>query len=628
MSNILNRYPAWKYILLIAIVVFGLIYAAPNLYPQDPAVQVSGQSVYEVSATQVTQIKQALTQSKVAYKSISMNEGKILVRLTTADSELKAKEVVQIAVGEHYTAAVNLVPSTPKWLAEAGGEPMKLGLDLRGGVHFLLEVDVASVIQKREMSDVRTIATTLREADVRYAGIQPQKPSGLLLKFRDKSTLDKAKNLLRQKFPTYTLNDITRNGVLYLQANLTEQALSELRDSVMSQTIQVLNKRVDALGVGEAVVARQGLNRIAVDLPGVQDTAQASQILGGNATLEAHLVNENADVQNAVQGIVPPGSKLYHMLQGNQPIVLFNKVILTGSAVNNASSGMDQNGQPSVTINATGPEVPAFHRITGDNVGHRMAFVLINVKTTPKKVNGKIVNVSKKEAVVINDATIQSALPGTFVVTGLASPQMAKNLAIQLRSGTTPANLIPLQELLVGPSMGKTNIQHGVVSVVAGFLMIVVFMMLYYRLFGLIANVALFMNLVITIAIMSILHFTLSLAGIAGMVLAVGMAVDANVLIFERIREELRNGNTPQAAIHAGYERAFSTIVDANVTTLIVAVVLFAIASSNIKGFAITLIIGLLTSMLTAIMGTRSLVNLVYGGRIVKKLSIGIKVKK
>ncbi len=623
MSHILNRYPFWKNLLLIGMVVFGILYALPNLFPEVPALQISGNDITQANVSTAKQVMQILAQQGIAYQSVTLEGNKIVVRLQNTDSQLQAKDEVQATLGEQYTTAVNLVPATPAWLQNVGGAPMTLGLDLRGGVHFLLQVDLDSVMTKRAIANMRSIADGLRQAQIRYAGIQPGKPTGLILSFRDSSAQNAAQNLLRNKFNDYVVNASARDGNYYLQVNLTPAALAAIRDYTMSQTMQVLNNRVDALGVAEAVIMRQGLDRISVDLPGVQDTAQASQILGGNATLEMHLVNENADLQAATHGIVPLGSQLYTMVDGSS-IVLYNKIILTGDAITSASAGVDQNGLPAVNIVATGPQIPEFHRITGDNIGKRMGIVLVNVKNTPVNINGAMVNKPKTVETVINAAVIQSALPGSFMVNGLQTSQMAHDLAIQLRSGTTPAALFPIQELLVGPSLGKENINHGMISVIVGFILIVIFMTIYYRLFGVFANIALLLNLVLIVAFMSLIGFTLTLPGIAGIVLTLGIAVDANVLIFERIREELRNGASPQAAIHAGYERAFTTIVDANMTTLIVAIILFAIASSSVKSFAITLIIGLLTSMITAIMGTRAIVNVVYGGRQVKKLSIGI----
>jgi preprotein translocase subunit SecD len=622
----LNRYPLWKYLVLIGIMLIGILYALPNLYPEQPAVQITADNAATITPQVVKTVQADLQKNQVGYQSIDkISDNELMIRFNNLNQQFKAKQVLQVALGDSYTTAVNMVTTTPAWLQSIAAEPMKLGLDLRGGVHFLLQVDVNSVIKAREKTDIRAIAQALRTADIRYAGIRAQRQQGLVIKFRDRSTMEKSQVLLAQQFQDYAVQTATQKHDYYLYANFTSKALSELRDYIMSQTITVLNNRVDALGVAEAVVTRQGLDRISVDLPGVQDTAQASQILGGNATLEMHLVNENADLAEAQRGIVPIGSKLYHMSNG-QPIVLYNKIILTGDAITSASAAFDQNGRPAVNIRATGSQVPEFHRITGENIGKQMGIVLVDVRNTPQKINGKVVNIQKKVETVINAATIQSALPGTFQVTGLSSPQLAKNLAIQLRSGTTPANLIPVQERVVGPSLGAENINHGVISIIAGFVLIVMFMTFYYRLFGLIANLALLTNLILIVALMSVIGFTLSLPGMAAIVLTLGMAIDANVLIFERIREELRNGTTVQAAIHSGYERALATIVDANVTTLIVAIVLFAVASAAIKAFAITLIVGLITSMTTAIMGTRGVVNLIYGGKNVKQLSIGIKV--
>ncbi len=622
----LNRYPLWKYIVLIAIVLIGVLFALPNIYPDVPAVQINANNSAKIDSQLISLVNTTLQSDKIDYQSLdTKNSHQLLIRFGSLDDQLKAKTVLQTALGSNYSAAVNMVTTAPQWLLSLGAEPMKLGLDLRGGVHFLLQVDVDSVIRKHEKADIRAIAQAMRKADIRYAGIRAQHQTGLIIQFRNRRTMNKAQELLQQQFTEYAVQPTTRDGAYYLYANLTQTSLNKLRDYVMSQTITVLNNRVNALGVAEAVVTRQGVDRISIDLPGVQDTAQASQILGGNATLEMHLVNESADVSEAIRGIVPLGSKLYHMFNG-QPIVLYNHVILTGDAITSASAAFDQNGRPAVNIKATGSQVPEFHRITGENVGKRMGIILVNVETVSQKINGKTVNSQKRTETVINAATIQSALPGSFQVAGLASSQMAKNLSIQLRSGTTPANLIPVQERVVGPSLGQANINHGVISILAGFILIVIFMMCYYRLFGLIANLALLTNLILIVALMSVIGFTLSLPGMAAIVLTLGMAIDANVLIFERIREELRNGVTPQAAIHAGYERAFATIVDANVTTLIVAVVLFALASAAIQAFAITLIVGLLTSMTTAIMGTRAVVNLIYGGKSNKRLSIGIKL--
>lgn len=623
MAIVLNRYPLWKYLALIAIILCGLLYAAPNLFGDRPVIEIAGTDNAVVDAAAIARIEQVLVKNAVAYQALDVNNAKLTVRLKQFDDQLKAKEQVQTALGEHYTVTVNLVPATPIWLTALGASPMKLGLDLRGGVHFLLQVDVASAVQKRMQSDLRAIEDSLQEQNIHYAGVTQPKSVKPSLKFRNSAARLAAQNLLQQKFNDYIFEPTDASPDYFLSLALTPTAFKELRTYTMSQTIQVLKNRINALGVAESIVTWQGAERVSIDLPGVQDTTQASQILGGNATLEMRLVNDAADLSRAEQGDIPLGSSLYHMSNG-APIVLKNQIVLSGDAITKATAGFDEKGQAAVNIRANGLQIPQFHQITGENVGKRMAIILVDVKNTPLKVAGKLVNHTQKIQSVISAPVINSALGSAFQVTGLGSIQNASNLAIQLRSGTTPANLYTLQELLVGPSLGKTNINYGLLSVAVGFFAIVIFMIFYYRLLGLIADLALALNLILIVALMSIVGFTLSLPGMAAIVLTVGMAVDANVLIFERIREELRNGVSPQAAIHAGYERAFSTIIDANLTTLIVALVLFMIATSTIKAFAITLIIGLLTSMLTAIMGTRAVVNLIYGGRNITKLSIGI----
>lgn len=625
MSTLPNQYPLWKYLLLLVILAVAFLYAAPNLYGDDPAIEIATDNTIVLDSGLAARTEAILQQKGIAFKTLSLENDKLIVRLKSLDSQLPTKEMLQTALGEHYTVSVSLLPATPTWLNSLGATPMKLGLDLRGGVHFLLQVDFDSVLKSHLQSDLRVLADSLQKSNLRYSGVAFQPPAALLISFREASTRDAALTQISRNFVDYAAEAVSNPDLSFgIKLTLTPTELKNLRDYTLSQTIQVLNNRINALGVAESIVARQGLDRISVDLPGVQDTTQASQILGGNATLEMRLVDETAEPASLQQGIVPLGSTLYRLSNG-EPIALKNQVILTGEAIKSASAGFSQNtAEPSVSIRASGPQINDFHRITGENVGKRMGIVLVDVKNTPMVVEGKTINRAEKVQTVISAARINSALGASFEVTGLGSLQNARNLAIQLRSGTAPANLYPIQQLLVGPSLGKTNIQYGLISIVVGFAAIVLFMTFYYRLFGLIANAALTMNLLLIVSLMSLVGFTLSLPGMAAMVLTVGMAVDANVLIFERIREELRQGTPPQAAITAGYERAFSTIMDANITTLIVAVVLFAIATSAIKAFAITLIIGLLTSLLTAIMGTRAIVNLIYGGRSVKKLSIGI----
>jgi len=620
-----NRYPLWKYLLLIVFVLFGLIYALPNFFGEAPALQITGSEGTPVTASTISEVRESLQQTHIPFVSIAKNtNGLLVVRFASVPEQLKAKVVVQSQLGNGYVVAQNLLGLTPKWLGAIGAQPMKLGLDLRGGMHFLLQVDVDSVIQKQQKENIRNFAKTLRKANLRYAGITVDKAGSLLIKFRSETVRNTAQSTLQRDYPNYAITALTQDGGSYLRVLMSPVAVAQLRNYTMSQTLTVLRNRIDALGVAEPHISQQGLDRAVVELPGIQDMALAKQMLGGNATLEFHLVDSQHDVQSAVAGMVPAGSTLYYMTDG-EPILLKTQAVLTGKAISFASAGFDQSGQPSVNLRLSGSEVSNFSRVTADNVGQRLAIVYIDIKKTPHTVKGKTVYVAHTVRRVISAPVIQSALGNSFQINHISSTQESQKLAILLKSGASPAVTYPIQERTVGPSLGATNIQHGIISVLAGFVLIVLFMAFYYRLMGLIADLALLMNVIFIVAIMSVIGVTLTLPGIAGIVLTMGMAVDANVLIFERIREELHNGSTIQAAIHSGYARAFATIVDANVTTLIVAVALFALGSGSVQGFAVTLIVGLLTSMVTAIMGTRAIVNLIYGNRSVKKLSIGMK---
>ena len=464
----------------------------------------------------------------------------------------------------------------------------------------------------------------LRNQNIRYTGISRVKPNGIVIHFRDKNTMDQAYSELSGKFQEYQLMKITPNGQFSIKAVMIDSALTKLTNYAIDQAMNVLNNRVNALGVSEAVIQRQGADHISVELPGIQDTARAKSIIGKTATLKFQLVDTEHDVQSAMAGDVPIGSKLY--MFNNQPTLLKDKVILSGDSVTYATASFDQSGKPSVNVRLGGgsSSVNEFNRITGENIGKPMAVVYVETKTEQKKIGGKTVTVHHNIERVISVATIQSALGNNFEITGLESVKYAQDLSLLLRSGALLTPMSFAQESIIGPSMGASNIHMGLISVIVGFLAVVLFMAFYYHLFGLFADMALFLNLIFIVAVFSALSVTLSLPGIAAMVLTVGMAVDANVLIYERIREELRNGISPQASIHIGYERAFTTIVDANVTTLIVALVLFAVGTGAVKGFAVTLIVGLLTSMLTSIVYTRAVANWIYGGRSVKKLSIGM----
>jgi preprotein translocase subunit SecD len=616
-----NKYPVWKNILLILVAVVGFIYAIPNLYSEDPAVQVSSQTPINPAALQ-QQVSELLKKNNLKYSNITQTENGLEVRFSSTDAQLHARDEIQNALGEKYTVALNLLPSTPAWLRSIGANPMKQGLDLRGGVHFLLEVDIDSVISRRYEGLMKSMGQDLREAGIRYTSIRYIPAKGINLQFRTPELLSKAISEIKSKFPSLLYAEDREK--LILTASLSPTELNAIRQNTIEQTMGILRNRVNELGVGEAVVQQQGATRIAVDLPGIQDAARAHQILGGTATLQFYMVNSESDPQIAKQtGAVPVNSKLYSI--DGQPILLKRQVVLSGDSITSAVSSFDsQTATPSVQIQLGGGGEALFTKVTRDNIGKRMAIVFVESKTNLVTENGVPKRVTRKEEKVISAPVIQSALGNNFQITGLADSKEASNLALLLRAGALPANIYPVEERTVGPSLGKENIKRGLVSLEVGMGLILVLMLVYYRFFGLVANIALFLNLILLSAILSLIGNTLTLPGIAAFVLTVGMAVDANVLIYERIREELRKGITPQAAIYAGYERAFSTIMDANVTTLIVGIVLFSIGTGPIRGFAVILSIGLLTSMLTSVTYTRAIVNWYYGGRPVKKLSIGI----
>ncbi|MSP53065.1 MAG: protein translocase subunit SecD [Gammaproteobacteria bacterium] len=625
----MNRYPLWKYLLLVILVTLGLLYAIPNFFGEDSVLQISGAEGSQVTAATQSLVTTTLQKDNVAVKSIATEDnGLLVVRFNSVPEQMKAKDILQATLNGssagQFVVAQNLLGVTPKWLQDIGAHPMKLGLDLRGGMHFLLQVDVNAVIAARAKNDMRSMVDNLRQADLRYAGIRPDTNGSLLIKFRDPATQQAAQTQLQKNYPDYQITPLTQGSDLYLRLQITPAALEQTRDYVMTQTMTVLRNRIDALGVAEPIVSRQGIDRVVVELPGVQDMALAKQMLGGTATLEFHLVDAQHDLQSALAGMAPIGSRVYYMTNG-QPLLLQNQVVLSGSAITFAAASFDQAGQSSVDIRIAGSQVTTFAQATGANIGKQMAIVYVETKNTPGIVDGKVVNTARRVEHIISAPVIQSALPASFQITGMASTQEAKNLSIMLKSGALPANMYPIEERNVGPSLGAVNIQRGIISVIAGFVLIVLFMLVYYRLMGLVANLALFMNVVFIVAIMSIIGVTLTLPGMAAIVLTMGLAVDANVLIFERIREELRNGASVQAAIQAGYARAFATILDANMTTLIVAFALFGIGIGAVQGFAITLIIGIITSMVTAVMGSRAIVNLIYGNRHnVKTISIGM----
>lgn len=615
-----NKYPLWKNLLLVFIAIVGLVYAIPNIYTEYPVIQVSPVSTEIEPDKLEANVRNILDTSKIQFKAINTIENGVEVSFFSTDAQLVAQDVIKNGIGKNYTVALNLASSTPAWLRAIGAEPMKQGLDLRGGVHFLFEVDIESVINRRYEGMLKNIGQILREANIRYSGLRYLGTEGINIRFKDIDTLNNAFNLLKRE--VVNLDFIKSKNSLDLIATFSAAELNKSRQDTIEQTMSILRNRVNALGVGEAVVQQQGANRIAVDLPGIQDAARAKQILGGTATLQFYLVDQENDAVVAKQtGVIPIGSKLY-MMDGN-PILLKRQAVLSGDSITSAVSSFDQQtAAPAVQIQLGGGGEALFTKVTRDNIGRHMAIVFVESKTEVDSSTNQLQ--TTKEERIISAPVIQSALGTNFQITGLTDSKEASNLALLLRAGALPAALYPVEERTVGPSMGKENIRRGIVSLEIGMGLILITMLFYYRFFGLVANIALFLNLVLLGALLSIIGATLTLPGIAGIVLTVGMAVDANVLIYERIREELRHGLSPQAAIYAGYDRAFATIVDANVTTFIVAVILFAIGTGPIRGFAITLSLGLLTSMLTGVTFTRAIVNWFYGGRTVKKLSIGI----
>ena len=618
----MNRYSLWKYLLILLLVGAGGLFALPNIYGKDPALQVSS-SRAEISELTEFQVSSALDEAGIAYKATAVRAENLIIRFNDEESQLKARAVVEEALGRNFVVALNLAPATPGWLQRLGAEPMFLGLDLRGGVHFLMEVDMEAAIARAEdryMSDLRG---QLRADKIRYRTITRAGEAGLLIRFRDDNERDRGLRLLEEDFTELEAAVLANEaGESQLQAVIREAVLLEVRRLALQQNITTLRKRVNELGVAEPVIQQQGLDRVVVQLPGVQDTARAKEILGATATLEFRLVDEKHDPRDAVDGRVPAGSKLYYHRDG-LPILLSRQVLLTGDSITNAASGIDPTtGGPNVSINLDGKGARRMEDGTRDNVGKQLAVVFIENKIETVEVNGEPAQIKRTVEEVINAAVIREQLSRRFQITGLDSTQEARTLALLLRAGALAAPIYIIEERTVGPSLGQDNIDQGMNSVVIGFVLVLIFMALYYKVFGLIADVALALNLVLIVAMLSLLQATLTLPGIAGIVLTVGMAVDANVLIFERIREEIRNGNSPQASIHAGYEKAFSTIADANITTLIAALVLFSFGTGPVKGFAVTLSLGIISSMFTAIMVTRGLVNLIYGGRRLEKLTI------
>lgn len=614
----LNKFPLWKNLMVIAILAVAALYALPNIYGEDYAVQISASRNASITTDTLGTVEQTLERLDIQPKGVTLENDQILVRVNSDVEQLEARDEILRDLGTDYIVALNLAPATPDWLANLGAEPMKLGLDLRGGVHFLMEVDMQEATRKIQDQMRDTVRTELREERIRSTNIRRQ-DSDVVVELRSSEDYAAAEQYLDNRYPGYTL--IEEESSQTLRLRMTEAKLKETQDYAISQNVTILRNRVNELGVAEPVVQRQGADRIVVQLPGVQDTARAKEILGATATLEFRLVDDENSLRDAEMGRVPFGAELFPNRNGGNTL-LREDVILTGDHIVNASSGFDENQRPQVSISLDGAGGDKMSLATRDNVGKPMATLFIEFKATGERDEDDRI-VFERHAEVINVATIQSRLGSNFRITGISSQQEAQNLALLLRAGALIAPIQIVEERTLGPSLGKENIALGTQAIIWGFLLVVAFMMVYYKKFGLVANLALTANLVLIIGVMSMIPgATLTLPGMAGIVLTVGMAVDANVLIFERIREEIKAKRSPQQAIHHGYDSAFSTIMDANVTTLIVAVILFAIGTGPVKGFAVTLAIGIITSMFTAIVGTRAVINAVWGGKRIDKLSV------
>ncbi|HTF86557.1 MAG TPA: protein translocase subunit SecD [Cellvibrio sp.] len=616
----LNRYPLWKYLLILFVAVLGFIYSVPNIYTPDPALQISGESSgTEIDQAVLQRIEKALDDAGIQYFGAEANGKSALVRFDNGDQQIRAQRALKNALGTSYIIALNSAPTTPDWLSSLGAAPMKLGLDLSGGVHFLMEVDTAAAIAKRQEITADEIKDKLRKARIRYSDVAANRDNVIVARFRSEELRDQALSEIRGDYPNILFNEPDAQGEEFVfTAELSEAAVREIEDYALSQNLITLRNRVNELGVSEPIVQRQGRNRIIVQLPGVQDTAEAKRIIGKTANLEFRL-EATPDALVSAKEEFSYRSEVDQQRFGNA--FLERQLILTGDHVAHASSSFDpETNMPQVNITLDSAGGTKMHRATRNNVGRRMGILFIEYKTrmeTRTNAAGETVEkpVQLVERKIISLANIQSALGVQFRITGLDNSAEASELALLLRAGALAAPMYFVEERTIGPSLGAENIALGMSAVKWGMLIVLIFMLVYYRVFGLFANIALGLNVLLIVGVMSILGATLTLPGMAGIVLTIGMAVDANVLIFSRIREELKNGSTPQAAIYSGYERAFVTILDANITTLIVAIILYAIGTGPVKGFAVTLSVGILTSMFTAIMCSRAMVNLVYGRR-------------
>ncbi|MEH6686168.1 MAG: protein translocase subunit SecD [Halopseudomonas sabulinigri] len=620
----LNRYPLWKYLLIVVVLALGLIYATPNLYPDDPAIQISGaSSTQTIEQSDLDLIERALATADLQTKGseLGSNGRSGLVRLVNRSDQLQAQDVVRDALGRDYVVAQNLAPTTPEWLTNIGAGPMTLGLDLSGGVHFLLQVDMDKALETRVNVYQSEVRGLMRTEGLRYRSL-PTQGTTLQFGFADEEQLSVARRLINKTYTQFAVNSVEQGEQQVLQLALTESEIAAIREYAVKQNLTTVRNRVNELGVAEPLVQRQGANRIVVELPGVQDTAEAKRVLGKTANLEFRLAAEPDAAAATTETFEYRGSG------GRPPAQVERALIITGDQVTDAQSNYDENGRPQVNIKLDSHGGELMNRATRSNIGRGMAVLFIEQRQISRTVTKEIDGVEQEveipafleEKSIISLATIQSALGNQFRITGLDSPAEASELALLLRAGGLAAPMHFVEERTIGPSLGAENIAKGVTATQVGFVLVLLFMVVVYRAFGVFASVALTFNLVLLMALMSFMGATLTLPGIAGIVLTLGMAVDANVLIFSRIKEEVVNGMTPQRAVHEGFDKAFSAIIDGNLTTLLVGVILFAMGSGPIKGFAVTLSLGILTSMFSAIMVTRAMVNLSVGGRDIKKL--------
>jgi preprotein translocase subunit SecD len=618
----MNQYPLWKNLLILGVILVGLLLALPNVFSQDPSIEITANRGTQVTESSVGEVRAVLENDEVPFKRIDvLEEGKLLVRFATSGDQLRGQEAIESTLSDRYRSALTLSVDLPGWVRALGLNPMALGLDLRGGIHVVIDVDMESALDQALERYVGDIRTQLRDAKVRYLTVT-REPGHVVVKFGDAASRDAGEKVIGREFRDLLLEPSAEGEDFTVTVTLPPAEEERIKDFALNQNITTLRNRVNALGVAEPSIARQGERRIVVQLPGAQDPGRLKEILGATATLEYRLVDTEHSVADAEGGRVPVGSRLYKDRDG-RPVLLNRRVIVTGDQITDAAAGFDQqSGTPAVFVNLDGSGARRMRDVTTDNVGKPMAVVFIENRTTTTQVDGEPVKRTEKVEEVISVATIREPFGRRFQTTGLDSSEEAHNLALLLRAGALAAPIQIVEERTIGPSLGQDNIDQGFLSVMVGLALVMLFMVIYYRVFGLIADLALVANLVLIVAIMSLLGATLTMPGIAGIVLTVGMAVDANVLIFERIREEIRVGSSPQASIAAGYDKALSTIVDANITTLIAAVVLFSFGTGPIKGFAVTLSIGIVTSMFTAIIGSRALINLIYGGRRINQLAI------